>query len=172
MDTIGRKVIEIPQNGKCLLLAIKKCLEVDFDINKDEKNIARKIWQEVKDSVNYYMDFTKLTSTELLTDARRYLSMKRNTYTLKVVDVIVCAAANALNINIKIFQEQEGFLKMLAIEPRMMPSPATIYMLFGRDSKPQLDPNMLIYRIYLKSMKQKKVQSRYKFVCTTKIIES
>ena len=51
---------------------------------------------------------------------------KKNTYTLEVVDVIVCAAANALNINIKIFQEQEGFLKMLAIEPRMMPSPATI----------------------------------------------
>ena len=30
---------------------------------------------------------------------------------------------------------------MLAIEPRMMPSPATIYMLFARDLKPQLDPN-------------------------------
>ena len=141
MDTIGRKVVEIPQNGKCLLLAIKKCLKVDFDINKDEKNIAHKIWQEVKDSVNYYMDFTTQTSTELLTDARRYLSMKKNTYTLEVVDVIVCATANALNINIKIFQEQEGFLKMLAIEPRMTPSPATIYMLFARDLKPQLDPN-------------------------------
>ena len=141
MDTIGRKVVEILQNGKCLPLAIKKCLEVDFDINKDEKNIAHKIWQEVKDSVNYYTDFTTQTSTELLTDAWRYLSMKKNIYTLEVVDVIVCAAANALNINIKIFQEQEGFLKMLAIEPRMTPSPATIYMLFGRDSKPQLDPN-------------------------------
>ena len=77
MDTIGRKVIEILQNGKCLLIAIKKCLEVDFDINKDEKNIARKIWQEVKDSVNYYMDFTTQTSTELLTDAQQYLSMKK-----------------------------------------------------------------------------------------------
>ena len=96
-----------PQKHTCkinklkILLAIKKCLEVDFDINKDEKNIARKIWQEVKDSVNYYTDFTTLTSTELLTDARRYLSMKRNTYTLEVVDVIVCATSNALNINIK-----------------------------------------------------------------------
>ena len=43
--------------------------------------------------------------------------MKRNTYTLEVVDVVVCAAANSLNLNIKIFQEQEGFLKILAIEP-------------------------------------------------------
>ena len=30
---------------------------------------------------------------------------------------------------------------MLAIEPRTTPSPATIYMLFARDLKPQLDPN-------------------------------
>ena len=66
--------------------------------------------------------------------------MKRNTCTLEVVDVIVCTAANALNLNIKIFQEQEGFLKILAIEPSRTLLPATIYMLFVRDSKPLLDP--------------------------------
>ena len=77
---------------------------------------------------------------DLLNDAQQYLSMKRNIYTLEVVDVIVCTAANALNINIKIFQEQEGFFKILAIEPTKTPSPATIYMLLVRDSKPLLDP--------------------------------
>ena len=66
---------------------------------------------------------------DLLNDAQQNLSMKRNTYTLEVVDV-VCTAANALNLNIKIFQEQEGFFKILAIEPTRTPSPATIYMLF------------------------------------------
>ena len=71
---------------------------------------------------------------DLLNDAWWYLSMKRNTYTLKVVDVTVCAAANALNLNIKILQEQEGFLKILAIEPTRTLSPATIYMLFVRNT--------------------------------------
>ena len=66
--------------------------------------------------------------------------MKRNTYTLEAVDVIVYAAANALNLNIKIFQDQEGFFKILAIEPTRTPSPATIYMLFVRDYKHLLDP--------------------------------
>ena len=98
-DTIGRKVVNIPSNGKCLLLAIKECLDVDFDIKRDEKNIACKIWQELKDSFNYYADFTTQNATDLLNDAQQYLSMKRNTYTLEVVDVIVCAAANALNLN-------------------------------------------------------------------------
>ena len=77
---------------------------------------------------------------DLLNDAWEYLSMKRNTNTLEVVDVIVCTAANALHINIKIFQEQKGFLKILAIKPTRIPSPATIYMLFVWDSKPLLDP--------------------------------
>ena len=140
LETIGRKVVKMPYNGKCLLLAIKKCLEVYFDIKRDEKNIVHKIWKELKDSLSFYNDFTTQNPMDLLNDARQYLSMKRNTYTFKVVDVIVCTAANALNLNIKIFQEQEGFLKILAIEPTRTPSPATIYMLFVRDSKPLLDP--------------------------------
>ena len=77
---------------------------------------------------------------DLLNDAWQYLSNERNTYTLQVVDVIVCTAANTLNLNIKIFQEQEWFLKILATEPTRTPSPTTIYMLFVRDSKPLLDP--------------------------------
>ena len=125
LETIGRKVVEIPSNGKCLLLAIKKCLEVDFDIKRDEKNIVHKIWKELKDYLSFYSDFTTQNPMNLLNDAQQYLFMKRNTYTLKVVDVIVCTAANALNINIKIFQEQEGFLKILAIKPTMTLSPAT-----------------------------------------------
>ena len=46
-------------------------------ISRDEKNIAQKIWQELKDSVNYYADFTTQNAIDLLNDARRYLSMKR-----------------------------------------------------------------------------------------------
>ena len=106
LETIGRKVVKIPSNGKCLLLAIKKCLEVDFDIKMDEKNIACKIWQELKDSLSYYSDFITQNAMDLLNDACWYLSMKRNTY----------------------------------IEPTRTLSPATIYMLFVRDSKPLLDP--------------------------------
>ena len=136
LETIGRKVVEKPSNGKCLLLAIKKCLEVNFDIKRHEKNIECKIWKEAKDSLHFYSDFTTQNPVDLLNDAQWYLSMKRNTYTLKVVDVIVCTAANALNINIKIFQGQEGFFKIPAIEPTWTPSSATIYMLFVRDSNP------------------------------------
>ena len=65
--------------------------------------------KKLKDSLSFYSDFTTQNPMDLLNDAWRYLSMKRNTYTLEVVDVIVCAVANVLNLNIKILQEQERF---------------------------------------------------------------
>ena len=98
-------------------MAIKQCLDSDFQIQREEKNIAWKIWQEIKDWLNFYHDFATLTPEELMRDAHKYLSMKKNTYRLEIVDVIVFAVANALNINIQIWQNDNGFLKVLAINP-------------------------------------------------------
>ena len=60
---------------------------------------------------------------ELMRDAHKYLSLKKNTYTLEVVDVIVFAVTNALNINIQIWQNDNGFLKVLATNPSAQRSP-------------------------------------------------
>ena len=67
-----------------------------------KKVLLSKIWQEIKDRLNFYHDFTTLTAEELMRDTHKYLSMKKNMYALEVFDVIVFAAANALNINIPI----------------------------------------------------------------------
>ena len=121
-------------------MAIKQCLDSDFKIQREEKNIAWKIWQEIKDRLKFYHDFTTLTAEELMRDAHKYLSMEKNTYTLEVVDVIVFAVANALNINIQIWQNDNGFLKVLAINPTAQQSPATIHLMFTRDVNPAHDP--------------------------------
>ena len=36
-------------DGHSLHLAIKQCLDSDLKIQREEKNIAWKIWQEIKD---------------------------------------------------------------------------------------------------------------------------
>ena len=97
--------------------------------------------------------------------------MKRNTYTLEVVDVIVCAAANALNLNIKIFQEHKGFLKIIPLEPTRTPSPATIYMMFLRDSKPLLDPrnNNAHYNAIIKTASNKDPDFHDQYVDETEV---
>ena len=66
--------------------------------------------------------------------------MKKNTYTLEVVDVIVFAVANGLNINIQIWQNDNGFLKVLAINPSAQQSPVTIHLMFTRDVNSALNP--------------------------------
>ena len=43
IEMIGQKIVKIPSNGHCLLLAIKQCLYSDFKIQREEKNIAQKI---------------------------------------------------------------------------------------------------------------------------------
>ena len=48
LETIGRKVVKIPSNGKCLLLAIKKCLEVDFDIERLRKILHTRYGRNLK----------------------------------------------------------------------------------------------------------------------------
>ena len=92
--------------------------------------------------------------------------MKRNTYTLEVVDVIVCAAANALNLNIKIFQEHKGFLKIIVLEPTRTPSPATIYMMFLRDSKPLLGAH---YNAIIKTASNKDPDFHDQYVDETEV---
>ena len=49
----------------------------------------------IKDSVNYYTDFTTQTSTELLTDAQRYLSMKK-TPTHSKLSMLLCVPQQML----------------------------------------------------------------------------
>ena len=97
--------------------------------------------------------------------------MKRNTYILEVVDVIVCDAANALNLNIKIFQEHEGFFKIIALESTRTPSPTTIYMMFLRDSKPLLDPRNknAHYNVIVKTASNKDPDFRNQYVDETEV---
>ena len=111
-------------------MAIKQSLDSDFQIQREEKNIAQKIWKEIKDQVNFYHEFTTLTPEQLMRDAHKYLSTKKKMYTLEVVDVLVFAAANALNINIQIWENDNGFLKVLAINPSAQRSPATVHLMF------------------------------------------
>ena len=47
-----------------LTLAIKQCLDSDSTIQRQEKSIAQKIWQEIKDWLKFYRDFTTLTAEE------------------------------------------------------------------------------------------------------------
>ena len=58
--------------------------------------------------------------------------------------MIVSAAANALNINLKIYENNKGVKKEIDFEPDNAQSSVTVHLLFSCDSNPDGDPNNLI----------------------------
>ena len=67
---------------------------------------------------------------QMLQEIHKYLSRKKDTYTLPNVDSIIGAACNSLNINIHMLQKYEGSVKEIRMIPEVHPSIAIIYLLF------------------------------------------
>ena len=131
----------IPQNGFCIIQAIKMCVEKDLSTSMTLKNIARKIFREVKDRVNFYSEFLpNYTPNEIIRNVEKYLKQTEICYTMEVVDIIIGAAANALNVNIKIIQNSQGFKNVLEFQPTMRPSISTIFLMLERDAQPEKRP--------------------------------
>ena len=70
---------------------------------------------------------------------RKYIEEKN--YTIPVADLIFGAAANALNINIKIYENDKGVKKEIDFEPDNAHSAVTVHLLYSRDSNLDGDPN-------------------------------
>ena len=78
---------------------------------------------------------------DVLEDVCKYIEEKN--YTIPVADSIVSAAANALNINIKIYENDKGVKKEIDFEPDNAHSSVTVHLLYSCDSNPDADPNNL-----------------------------
>ena len=139
---MGRQINKIASNGECLLNAIQESLKQDQGIELSDKNLSRKLFQEIKNRTAFYLQFTQnTTEMQLIQDIGKYLSRKRDTYTLPNVDLIIGAACNSLNININILQKYEDAVKEIRMVPEARPSIATIYLLFTKQENRALDPN-------------------------------
>ena len=85
-----------------LINAIRACLLRDHKIELGQHTIQHKIWREVKDCIPFYVQFAvNQTEEQVLKDVNKYLKTCGKNYTLPVIDVIIGAVVNCLNINIK-----------------------------------------------------------------------
>ena len=64
-------------------------------------------------------------------------------YTIPVTDLIVGAATNALNINLKIYEKDKGVKNEIDFEPDNAQSLVTVHLLYSHNSNPSGDPNNL-----------------------------
>ena len=141
---VGRRIEKVSSDGHCLMYSIMQALKLDHNIHIDHGTIVNRIWKEINEQIIFYVHFIcgeRNKLDDVLDDVRKYIEEKN--YILPVADLIVGAAANALNINIKIYENDKGVKKEIDFEPDNAHSSVTVHLLYSCNSHPDADPNNL-----------------------------
>ena len=121
-----------------------QALELDHDIHINHRTIANRIWKEINERIIFYVHFIcgeRNKPDDDLKDVHKYIEEKN--YTIPFADLIVSAAANALNINLKIYEKDKEVKKEIDFEPDNAQSSVTVHLLYSCDSNLEGDPNNL-----------------------------
>ena len=99
----------------------------------------------------FYNDFAPdQTSTSILKTIYDYLK-KQGLYILPIIDIMLAACATALNINIRVWQNDNSFKNVLQFDVYPTPSQKAIHLLYTRTLNAEgipdasLDPNNLCH---------------------------
>ena len=84
------------------------CLQKDLSVEISTKSIACMIFTKSKTVIFYAQFLPNYSTNDILKNVEKYLRKKEKCCTMEVVDIVIGAAANALNVNIKIFQNSNG----------------------------------------------------------------
>ena len=103
-----RKLVPIPCNGSCFIESVRVCLAKDHLIDIPSQTVENSILEEMYDNVGQYSQFHEGTNRKILQDAEQFFQIPLLMYATDIVDVILCAAANALETNFVIFQNLGG----------------------------------------------------------------
>ena len=121
-----------------------QALKLDHDIHIKDTTIANRIWKEINKRIVFYLHFIcgeRNKLDDVLEDVHKYIEEKDYTIPVADVIVIVSAAVNALNINLKINENHKGVKKEIDFEPDNAQSSVTVHLLYLCDSNPAGDPN-------------------------------
>ena len=106
---------------------------------------------EIKNRILFYNDFApNQTNTSILKTIYDYLK-KQGSYTLPIIDIMLPACATALNINIRVWQNDNSFKNILQFDVYPTPSQKPIHLLYTRTLNAEgipdasLDPNNLCH---------------------------
>ena len=100
VDKLHHQVIPIRDDGFCFLQAVCLAVCMDLDEEMSVEKLQSSILNHMEANVDYYQKFH---TGNVLKDVKRYF--KLGTYCDSIVDIIVIAAARALNMDLKIYQK-------------------------------------------------------------------
>ena len=98
-------------NGFCFIKSIQTSLFQDHNIYIGVPSLIEAIRAHIKDNIDNYKDYYTGSSQQMLSNVE--LFFRTGEYNLDIVDIIISASAKALNINIFIYQNDHGQIKVL-----------------------------------------------------------
>ena len=128
-----KEVINISGDEYCLINAIMKGLENDYGIIKCQKEIIDEVLEELYDHSDQYVNYFHGMKREMLKEAERYNEKASAVYCGQIVDVIICAAANCLGINLATFQNIGGKAVIINTMCAKKPSEITVSLKYDHD---------------------------------------
>ena len=126
-----RKLIPISGNGSCFIESVRTYLANDHLIDIPSQTVENSIFEELYDNVGQYSEFHEGTNRKILQDADQLFKDPLLIYATDIVDVIVCAAANALQTNFAIFQNIGGKAVIIYTNCSKIATNRTIYLKFN-----------------------------------------
>ena len=127
LATYQREIIQIDGDEYCLINAIIKSLENDYGIIKHRNEVIDDIIEELYDNSNQYINYFHGTKREMLRQAEQYGEKPSDVYCGQIVDVIICATANCLGINLAAFQNIRGKAVIINTRCTMKPSDVMVF---------------------------------------------
>ena len=125
----NREIIRVPCDGICFIRSVKHCLSRDLDVNYTIDENCDKIFEEVCDNSEEYSKFHTNSKRQLISDMLKYLNDR--IYTIDIVDVAVQASANALKVNLYIYEQTEPKVILIPTYSKIA-SNRNIFLLYNR----------------------------------------
>ena len=154
--------VSVPGNGFCFLSTLVVALG-EHEINKDINNLSIKVINEIRNNMEMYKEILPIESKENILKTFEAF-FQEGIYSYEFVDFCIEASANALGVNIHIFQKGIYRVTVRSIKCHKFVSVIDLFCVFHKSKKSinNLDChyNPYVESQYLKTHK-KEIKSRF-----------
>ena len=131
LENFEVEVLPTRADGFCFLESVRLCLERDVGKFMSHEDLVALIMSEIYERCFEYKDFHNGSIESLIKDAEKYLN--KGQFVLSVVDVVIAATANALKVNLVLYQKMGEYVGIVNHKCKLMESSTYVYMKYRRN---------------------------------------
>ena len=128
----------VPGNGFCFLSTLLVTLG-EHGINKNMNNLSIEVMHEIRNNMEIYKEILPIESEENILKTHEAFFQER-IYSHEFVDFCIEALANALGVNIHIFQKRTYRVMVTSIKCHKFVSAIDLFCMFHKSKKKHKQP--------------------------------